>query len=469
MNNADLGMTLQSRICYLYGLTPCNHAKEQFKANYNKSFEKKVDCLIGKIFGELGSDPLKCTTFEKSDKKGETFLPYNFILKNRKTLSIRTSKSNKMVAPRIVGQAGYDVLNLFFEEIVGEHLYSQEQIRKAVFNNINEMLPIFVNYLLNSDYTVWVYPTDEAFDFIVVNNNTAVDIECSKENFTFSKSLEQWTESITLKYKSISIAEVQTHKNRTFKFRFNFPNLVKLFIEERSNTETIGISAEYSICKLFNLDHPKSFEKRKSNKVLSEIKTTIEKAFKHLPKPIKHTGSDSGIRQGASKCPYDFVLEGGKTLSLKTNIGKMVCPPEVGQPNDSTFLLYFKDLIKGDLVDEMIFKRLVLDSADKMLPIYTKYLFDSDYLLWIYNKGGQWDYKILEKDFGKNVVWIKDDISFTKTTQEEWNESNTIKYRGKRIGEFQFHHHRNCYKFRFDFENLVDLIDEVLASGGEED
>ena len=469
MNNADLGMTLQSRICKLYMLFPCQRAREQFKASYNKNYESKIDPLINKIFKELKSDPAKCTTFEPSDKKGESLVPYNFILENGKTLSIRTSKTNNMVAPRVVGQAGYDVLNMFFEDIVGEHLYTQEQIRKAVYKNINEMLPIFVNYLLNSDYTIWVYPKDEGFDYIIIDNNTAVDIEYDKENFSFTKLLENWTESITLKYKGLSIAEVQTHKNRTFKFRFNFPNLVRLFIEERSNTETIGISAEYAICKKFNLDYPTSFETRKSNKIVSEISDTINKAFKQMPKAIKHTGSDSGIRQGASKCSYDFVLEGNKTLSLKTNIGKMVCPPEVGQPNDATFNVYFKDLLEEDLVDEVIFKNLVLHSADKMLPIYSEHLFDSDYLLWVFNRNDSWDYKILEKDAGKNLIWIKDEITFTKPTIEEWNESNTIKYRGERIGEFQFHHHRNCYKFRFDFENLIKLIDEVVKKGNEED
>lgn len=170
--------------------------------------------------------------------------------------------------------------------------------------------------------------------------------------------LENWAESITLKYKGLSIAEVQTHKNRTFKFRFNFPNLVKLFIEERKNTETIGVSAEYAICKKFNIDYPDSFQRRKSDKVVSELEEVLNKAFAQLPKAIKHTGSDSGERRGSSKCPYDFILEGNKTLSLKTNIGKMVCPPEVGQPNDKTFYLYFKDLIQGDLVDEVVFKNL---------------------------------------------------------------------------------------------------------------
>ena len=222
MNNADFGMTMQFTICKLFDIRPCKRAYVNFLASYNAEYENELNPLIKKIFRNLHSYPVKCTTFELSNKEGEAFIPYNFILENGKTLSIRTSKTNKMVAPRVVGQAGYDVLNLFFEDIVGEHLYTQEQIRKAIYKNINDMLPVFVNYLLNSDYTIWIYPKDNGFDYIIVDNNTAVDIEYNKNNFAFTKQLEDWTESITLKYKNLSIAEVQTHKNRTFKFRFNF-------------------------------------------------------------------------------------------------------------------------------------------------------------------------------------------------------------------------------------------------------
>lgn len=464
MNNADLGLTLQSRVCHLYGLVPCKHAREQFKANFNKNYRTIFDDLITKIFDELKSNPVKCTTYEKSLKSGETYIPYNFILDNGKTVSIRTSKSNKMIAPRVVGQAGYDVLNLFFSDIIGEELFTQEQIRRAVYNNISDMLPTFVNYLLNSDYTIWIYPKEEEFDYIVVDNNTAVDIEYKDDFFSFTKLLENWTESITLKYNNISIAEIQTHKNRTFKFRFNFPNLVKLFIEEKTNTETIGITAEKVICEKFNLKYPESFNRRYSKKIACELKPIIDEVFKHLPEAIKHTGSDSGERLGASKCPYDFILKGNKTLSLKTNTGSMVCPPEVGQPNDKTFYLYFKDLIKEDHVDETIFKELVLTKVSDMMPIYVEHLFDSDFLLRLYKKKNKWEYQIHEKFFGSSMLWNCSEFTFTKNKIDLWNESNTVKYKNKRLGEFQFHHHRNCYKFRFDYENLIELINDYMKS-----
>ena len=461
MNNADLGMTLQSRVCTKYNLEPCEHAKNQFQSNYNNEYVSMIDPLIGRIFDELNSKPIECTTFKESSIPGERLLPYNFVLENKKTVSIRTSKGNVMVAPRVVGQAGYDVINMFFGDIIEEKINNQEQIRNVVYKHIEDMLPVFVTYLLNSDYTVWVYPVKGGtFDYIIIDNNTAVDIEYSKEKFAFTKPLEKWKESVSLKYNGITIAEIQTHKNRTFKFRFRLSNLIKFFREEKMTNETIGISAEYVVCKLFGLKYPDSFKHRISKKIVSELTPVIKEAFTQIPAtPIKHTGSDSGVRKGKSKCPYDFKLTGNETLSLKTN-DKKVCPPEVGQPTDSTFYLYFKHLINEDFVDEYIFKNLVLNDASKMLPIYAGHLFDSNYLLWLCKRDGKWKYKVLAKDSASGIVWEQKDITFTKPTVEDWNESNTIKYKGKSIGEFQYHHHRNCYKFRFDFDNLVDLISE---------
>lgn len=458
MNNADLGMTFQSRVCTLYNLEPNETAKKQFNAAYNNDFKEDCDKIIDKIFNEIGLGPIKCTSFESSEKIGEKFKPYNFILEGNKTLSIRTSKNSKMICPRVVGQAGYEVLNSFFKEYSKNGLFTQEQIRKTVYKNINEMLPTFVSYLLNSDYTVWVYQTSSGLEYFIVDNNTAVDIEYKKRNFDFTRDLSSWKESNTLKYNGISIAEVQTHKNRTFKFRFNFPNLIKLFVETKFNNETIGITAENCICDLFSLKKPSNFENRISKTESNKMLPTIKEAFKNMPDAIQHTGSDSGIRLGNSKCPYDFLLKGNKTLSLKTNTGKMVCPPEVGQPNDSTFYLYFKDLISETYVNEEIFKNLVFNKPEKLIPIYLNHLFDSDYLLRLSKNKNKWSYEIYQKGYGSGFDWKKENFNFSKTNICDWNESNTIKYQNIRLGEFQYHHHRNCYKFRFDFDNLIKIL-----------
>ena len=54
--------------------------------------------------------------------------------------------------------------------------------------------------------------------------------------------------------------------------------------------------------------------------------------------------------------------------------------------------------------------------------------------------------------------WKREKFSFTKETIDKWNESNTVKYDGKTIGEFQVHNNRVCFKFRFQMQNLIDLL-----------
>ena len=92
------------------------------------------------------------------------------------------------------------------------------------------------------------------------------------------------------------------------------------------------------------------------------------------------------------------------------------------------------------------------------MPIYVEHLFDSDWLLWIYEVKDAFDYSAISKDDIKDFEWEFDKLTFTKKTIDEWNESNTVKYNGMSVGEFQVHNNRNCYKFRFNMPNLLRLI-----------
>ena len=140
-------------------------------------------------------------------------------------------------------------------------------------------------------------------------------------------------------------------------------------------------------------------------------------------------------------------------------MGNMVCPPEVGQPSASTCYLYFMQLCDSNEINELSFKKMVYNHIDKMLNIYATHLFDSDYLLWIYQKKDKYFYNIFKKDYASNFKWKRENISFTKEKLEDWNESNTVKYNGISIGEFQVHKNRNCYKFRFNLKNLIKIIE----------
>lgn len=460
MNNADYGLSLQKLICDEYSIDVNDWASAQFAANYNEEYRTELVEVIPKIFSKLEAEPTYLLTYTQEMTKGkQTTSPHNFLLNNGKTLSIRTTKTSDKVAPRTVGQAGFPVLNEYFADIYGSEIENQADVRKLIVNHIHEVLPVFIENLFQSDYTV-LLSRRELKNIQVIKAEELVDYTFDREDFTFTRGLDTWTESTTLKYKGTSIAEIQTHKERSFKFRFIISNIPEWFRQVKETNESLGMSAEGAICDYFGLDKPESFRGRVIKSYVEKLMPVVKEAFKNIPAAIKHSGSTPGERGEQSKCSYDFILEGNKTLSLKTNKGKMVCPPEVGQPGSKTCLLYFSQFFESGTEDVTrdLFKIMVLNNIEKLMPIYVAHLFDSDWLLWIYETKEGYKYKSISKDDIKEFIWKKEKFTFTKSTLEEWNESNTVKYDGISIGEFQVHQNRNCYKFRFNMKNLLSIL-----------
>ncbi|MBR6688560.1 MAG: hypothetical protein IKL68_00900 [Clostridia bacterium] len=462
-NWATLGITIQRFICSHFKISIPKEAQEHFISNYNpEHLSIKMQRTIINAFEDLGIKPQKCVTYTNSKKPGEYYNTDNFILENGKTLSIRTSKANDKIAPRVVGQAGLKTFNYYFDQFTDRYITDKCEIKQVVYDNIHLMLPIFFDYLFTSDYTIWFKVSkDNNVSYSIFDRKQCLDLDFERSNFSFTRDLTAWKESTTLKYRGKSIAEIQIHKNRTFKFRFIMSAVMDFLVTVTKNNETLGISAEKTICDLYNLSFPSHIAERSSESFEIALKPVISEAFNSIPVPIKHTGSEPGIRKAESKCPYDFVLENNLTLSLKTNTGKMVCPPEVGQPSAQTCYLYFKDLCNDTQINEHSFKLMALNNIDKMVPIYISHLFDSDFLLWLYQENESFNYKIFEKDYASNFEWKKENFSFSKPSINIWNESNTVKYNNISIGEFQVHKNRNCYKFRFNFKNLIQTIENV--------
>lgn len=460
MNNADYGLTLQKRICDTYNLEINEWAEAQFIANYNTEFVAEIDEVIPTIFEKTSSLPERLLTYTQLLTNGkQTTSPHNFMLENGKTLSIRTTKTSDKVAPRTVGQAGFPVLNDYFAEVYGDEITCQADVRKLIFEHIHEILPIFIDNLFQSDYTIFIN-RKELDKIQLIKAEELANYSFSRDEFSFTRGLDTWTESTTLKFHNKSIAEIQTHKERTFKFRFIVSSIPYWFNIVKETTETLGMSAEAAICDYFELEKPESFNNRVLKAYVDQLMPVIDKAFKEIPPAIKHSGSTAGERGEQSKCSYDFVLYGDEKLSLKTNKGKMVCPPEVGQPGSKTCLLYFGEFFAPgtEEVTSDTFKEMVFDNIEKIMPIYVKHLFDSEWLLWIYETKVGFEYKAINQLDIKEFKWEREKFSFTKSNIEEWNESNTVKYDGLSIGEFQVHKNRNCYKFRFNLMNLLDLL-----------
>lgn len=455
MNNAQYGITLQSIICKKYKLPLYESAKKQFKANVNKEFIPELEPVVKRIFDELNTEPKEYLTYDIDGKKGM----HNFLLKNGKTLSVKTSFTSDKACPKVVGQAGFPVLNDFFGDVYGKAIVDQGDIKQLMYLHIDQILPTFIDYLFISNYNFFVNRRNLQ-EIILIRDKDIAEYSFSRKDFTFTRNPDTWTESTTLKYKGISIAEIQVHKNRSFKFRFILSAIPSWFKTVIENNETIGMSAESAVCKIFKLKAPDNFLERSSPVIENELIPVIEKAFSIMPAAVSHTGSEAGARGGRSKSPYDFMLEGGLTLSLKTNKGAMVCPPDVGQPDDITCTKFFSDFLPdGEArVTRDNFKTMVLTHIHQMFPIYLKHMFDCDWLLWIYKRVEAWHFKRICKEQVYDKLWEKERFSFTKATAEDWNESNTVKYDGKTVGEFQVHTNRNCFKFRFKFDNLLEIL-----------
>ena len=149
-NNAQTGFTFQKLICDKFGIIPSSiNAINKFNASYDANLKNKLNPLINEIFTSLNIKPIECTTFDKDEHKKD--VPYNFVLSDNSTLSIRTNIKGSKVAPRVVGQAGFEKLNIYFKNIYGKEIKTKEDIKKLIYDDIDKCLQSMILIILFAD------------------------------------------------------------------------------------------------------------------------------------------------------------------------------------------------------------------------------------------------------------------------------------------------------------------------------
>lgn len=238
------------------------------------------------------------------------------------------------------------------------------------------------------------------------------------------------------------------------------------------NNESIGISAEVAIARSFGVRVNPYYEARSEPAIVNLLlkNDNVKRIFykEEIPAPTKH------IAEGQN--PVDFILEGNKTLSVKTNqqgLGK-VAPQSIGQPTAETYFNYLENYfynfsLREELAAEglydtyencsYIFKKNSMNNTAAVVNMYWNNLFDCDYYIHFFNLDNYSNplnnYLLLRK--AVSPVWDNNKFSFTQSL-ENWNESNTLKYCGISMGEFQVHRNRNCFKFRFNMKGVLELF-----------
>jgi hypothetical protein len=209
-------------------------------------------------------------------------------------------------------------------------------------------------------------------------------------------------------------------------------------------TEDLGKIFEMAICLLYGIEYDGKY--KYSLEEANNIKEKLHKLKNVFPYDIKH------IAKNGNK--YDFVSIGDTKINLSAKTSKKdakVCPQVIGQPSKKKFCEFFGVDLLYNLEEIKVY---IEKNVKALLELYTINTFDCPIVYYNKHKNILWFVKLKE-----NINWTNYNISFSHNVKnKKWNESSCIIINGITIGEFQVHNHRDCIKFRWAFEKLLDMF-----------
>jgi hypothetical protein len=226
------------------------------------------------------------------------------------------------------------------------------------------------------------------------------------------------------------------------------PMVVKEIKTKKVLTEDLGKIFEMAICLLYEIKYDGKY--KYSLEEATIIKNKLYKLKVEFPYKIKH------IAKNGNK--YDFVSIDDDNVHLSAKTTKKdskVCPQVIGQPSKKKFCEFFGIDLLYNL--EQI-KNYIEINVTTLLEMYTLNTFDCPIVY--YNKHKN---RVLFVKLKESINWSSYSISFTHIIKnKKWNESSSIIINGISIGEFQIHNHRDCIKFRWSFEKLLNLFNDYF-------
>ncbi len=217
-------------------------------------------------------------------------------------------------------------------------------------------------------------------------------------------------------------------------------------LEKKVLTEDLGIIFEKAICLLYDIEYDRNY--KYSLEKANNIKDKLQKLKTIFPFTLKH------IAKNGNK--YDFVTVGDNPIYLSAKTSKKngkVCPQVIGQPSKNKFCeLFGLNHLEIDHLDKI--KTYIQSNINTLLEQYMSNTFDCPIVY--YNEHKK---LILFIKLKKNINWRNCSITFSHIVKNKlWNESSCVLINDISIGEFQIHNHRDCIKFRWSFEKLLDLF-----------
>lgn len=212
--NESLGVTLEQQLCLI------NQIKypQSLNSRSLNSYHLDLKMVLKQFFKDYPQ--IRLTKYLGSNQN-----IVDFLLIDGSTLSVKSNKVNSKVCPARIGQLSK---KRFFEEFGLPQNTDIKDLKVFIFQNIFQLTFKYYQNLFVSDFILWVYKQKNQFYYSFIDRKNVYPYPFyKKEYFFFTRTVENWNESVTLKYKNVSIGEFQIHKNRDcIKFRFHLKNLL---------------------------------------------------------------------------------------------------------------------------------------------------------------------------------------------------------------------------------------------------
>lgn len=198
---------------------------------YNVPYDGKFKYEIPKA--EEIANTLKYSKFQLYNFTGTDMIHtaakqarYDFTSKDGKfKFHAKTAKriANQKQAAEVIGQGSMKTLINHFNLPI---TFNRSQFKSWIMENIDTYITEQYNFLFNEPICYFVEDVYECYWITPIKK-----INVEKKNITFTKKLENWDNSNTIKYNGISIAEIQFHSsdrvNIVTRFNFNTNSLNK--------------------------------------------------------------------------------------------------------------------------------------------------------------------------------------------------------------------------------------------------
>ena len=222
------------------------------------------------------------------------------------------------------------------------------------------------------------------------------------------------------------------------------------------NTEQLGVLVERAMCDIANIPFN---TKRKYDSlpqdIVDDISYTVGPILKRSK--LEHAGN--------LNMSYDFLMDGGK-MSVKTIMkGNKICPQNIGQCS----LSRLSKKLGQNFSTKYDFKNYFMENRHILLQNYLENCFCCDVtMIYKFDRGCVY---MIKRDMSSPICFTKFASFGTSKQLDDWNESNTVyihrsgglddpnRTDKRTLGEIQVHNNRDCVKFRFNMDTLIEMID----------